>query len=646
MAFTKLFSPIRIRGLELKNRVVMTGMATHMIENDYFVSDQLINYHTARAKGGVGLNTIEVCSVDTLSAQRNMLSISEDCFIEGHKRLTDSIHLAGGKACVQLWQGGTAVMTDPQAEVLVPSEITFTPEFSIPAITIEQMERIRIAYGKAAARAVEAGYDAVEFHAAHNYLPHAFLSGGFNYRTDEYGGSLENRMRYPLQLIESIRSNIPDTMPLFMRIDAFDDDLPNGLTIEEVIAFCKRAGETGVDVLNVSRGNFSSDNALIYEVPPCDLPNGFNVDNASRIRKETGMITMPTGRINTPQLAESILEADKADLIVMARAQLADPEFCNKAKNGEISSIKYCIGCNQGCYDYFTDKTKEHITCLRNPAVGHEKEYEVKKAEICKTVLIAGGGIAGLEAADILYKRGHKPIICEESDHLGGQLLLAGAAPRKEDVTMAVQMAVQNIIDKGIEYRLNTPVTPTLIEERQANAVIVAIGAKPLIPDIPGMNEPYVVNSHDILAGKTSVKGNIVVIGGGLVGLEVAEYVKHKLADNVTVLEMRENVGIDLGEMRRIMVNKSIADSGIKTITNTKCLAIRNNTVFAESNHETIEIPADYVIIAVGARSRSSEEIINCCKNNGIPTYVVGDALRARRALNAIHEAFHAAFEV
>ena len=639
MAFEKLFSSIKIRGLELKNKIVMSGMGTHMTGKDSSeVNQKLIDYHVARAKGGVGMNTTEVCSVDAASSPKGFMAISEDKYIPGLKRLCDAVHEAGGKMCVQLWQGSLAVGMDPSAEILVASDTPVSPEYTIPAISTDRIHQVVEAYGKAARRAAEAGFDAVEFHCAHNYLPHSFLSGGINHRTDEYGGSFENRAKFPLECIESIRKNIPDDMPVFMRIDCHDDFLPGGLTVEDIISFCKMAKEKGVDVLNISRGNILTA-AVMFETPPIDLPNGFNVADASRIRKETGMLTMPAGRINTPEFAEQILDEDKADLVVMARAQLADPEFCNKAKAGRLSSIKYCVGCDQGCYDYFVDPSKDHISCMRNPAVGHEAEYELKKADKPKKVLIAGGGIAALEAADILTKRGHIPVVYEQSDHLGGQMLLAGVAPRKYDMARAVEMAAANAKDTGVEIHLNTKVNKDIIDKASPDAVIIAIGAEPVIPPFEGADEEYVKDSHEVLEKRIKADGSIVVIGGGLVGLEVAEFIKSD-SNDVTVIEMMDSVGKDLGDMRKIAVNMSIEKAGIKTMVNTKCMRIAGHKVYAESEGKAVELEADLVVIAVGSRSRNADEIINACEAGNIPYYTVGDAVKARRALNAIHEAF------
>ena len=301
--FEKLFTPIKIRGMELKHRIVMPAMGTKFSGQASYVTPTHINYHVERVKGGSALNIVEVCSVHTPSAPRGFLSISEDEYIPGLKELTDAIHAEGGKAGLQLWQGSLAVGSDQTAQILMACDTPFSEEITLPGATIEEIKEVVTCFGKAAARAVEAGFDCVEFHCAHNYLPHSFLSGGINFRTDEYGGSFENRAKFPLECIRAIRENIPEDMPLFMRIDAHDDYLEGGLTIEEVIEFCKLAGEAGVDVLDVSRGNIISA-ATKYEVPPIDIPRGFNIDNAARIRKETGMLTIGVGRINTAELAE------------------------------------------------------------------------------------------------------------------------------------------------------------------------------------------------------------------------------------------------------------------------------------------------------------------------------------------------------
>ncbi len=652
MSFKKLFSPIKIRDLELKNRVVMSAMGTHESaesEDGKSVTDKLIAYHAARARGGCGLNTVEVTSVDVASAPTGFLSIAEDRYIPGLRRLNDAVHEAGGKTCVQLWQGGLAVASDRTAQILLPNDMPMSAEYTVPGITEERLYSVIDAFGAAAGRAVEAGFDCLEFHCAHNYLPHSMLSGGINHRTDDWGGSFENRKKFPLACIRAIRENMPEGMPLLMRIDCHDDMLEGGLTVEDVIAFCRDAKEAGVDVLNISRGNILTA-ATVYEVAPVDIPKGFNVEDAARIRRETGMLTMPCGRINTPEYAEQILEEDKADLIVMARAQLADPDFCNKAREGRLNEIKYCIGCDQGCYDYFCaalyDPQVKHITCMRNPALLEEEAWALKAGSASKKVMIIGGGIAGIEAALDLKKTGNEPVIYEKSGNLGGQFVLAGVAPGKSDFRYAVDKAVANVAEQGIEVHLNTEATPEMIEEMRPNAVIISAGSVPVVPDIPGGDSEFVIESHDLLGGREIQGKSAVVIGGGLVGFECAEYLASK-GITVDILEMKHEVLTDLGQLRKITAQFALARLPITVHTDTTCKAIEAGNVIAQKEEEEVSFHADMVVMAVGTKSAETEAFQEVCRKLEIPVYLIGDAKKAPgMALNAIHDAYHAVLEI
>ncbi len=635
--FEKLFSPVKIRDMELKNRIILPSMGTKFVGKASYVTPQLIDYHVARTKGGCGLNMIEVCSVHTPSAPRGFLSISEDEYIPGLKKLTDAIHAEGGKAGVQLWQGSLAVISDQTAQMLVPSDMALTPEMQLPGITKEQIEEIVQCYGKAAKRAVEAGFDCIEFHCAHTYLPHSFLSAGINHRTDEYGGSLENRARFPLQCIRAIRGQMPEGMPLFMRIDAQDDYLKGGITVTDTIAFCKLSKNAGVDVLDISRGNVLTA-GLKYEVPPIDIPNAFNIENASRIRKETGMLTIGVGRINTAELAEQILEENQADMVVMGRAQLADPDFCNKAAAGHTEDIDYCIGCNQGCFDGFENVDSPCITCLRNPAVGREKECILTSAEEPKTVLIAGGGIAGLMAAITLKKRNHNPILCESSDILGGQFLLAGETPRKAEMKKAVISMAEKARRLGVDIRMNTKVTPELIIELHPHTVINATGAKPVVLPVPGNDNPFIVHSHDVLRGTVNVTGNVVIIGGGMSGMGTAEYLAKK-GVKVTVLEAGKDFCADMGSIRKICTKESIHAAGVKPITGVKVTEIKEHTVIGQKENNAVTFPCDYVVMT-GVAKRDGTALKKACYEQHIGYYEIGDAGMARQAINATREAF------
>ncbi len=638
MHFPDLFQPIQIRGMELRNRVVFPAMATNLIAANGYVTDRFIDYHVARAAGGNGLNITEACSVHAPSAPFNFLKISDNKYIPGLKRFTDAIHEAGGKACVQLWQGGMVVAgLDRSAQIIMPSD-TPAGDFVIPGATVETIHEVVQAWGTAARRAVEAGFDTIEFHAAHGYSPHAFLSAAMNRRTDEYGGSLENRARYSLECIDAIRRNIPAEMPLIMRIVAQDDYVENGLTIEEIIAFSKMAKARGVDVLDISRGNAWSA-AVKFEVPAIDLPRSFNVDNAARIRRETGMLTMAVGRINDPQQANDIIADGKADMVVMGRAQITDPEFCNKAAAGNEDDIVRCIACNQGCVDRYTNKNEfPHLSCLRNPSVGREREYALKMTDSPKKVLIAGGGMGGLEAAMVLKQRGHNPLLVEKSGELGGQFLLAGLAPRKVEMREAAISRGQQVIRAGVDVHLNTEVTPELIEEFEPDSVIIATGAEPARFNIPGIGLPHVHTAYDIFANRAEATGRVIVVGGGLVGLEVAEYLAARGAQ-VTVIEALEGIGRDFGAFRKIPVMESLYAEQITTLDKTACVEIKPGSMVVQHEGEQREMACDHVVIAVGARPNDYTAIQGYCEEEQIPYFVIGDASRPRRAIDAIHEA-------
>ncbi len=643
MSHEHLLAPISVRGLTLRNRVLFPGMATVYVDEKGHVSQRLIDYHVARARGGNGLNVTEACCVHTPTALPYFLSIHSDEFVPGLKQLTSAIHAAGGKACVQLWQAGLITLfVAPEVPLVFPSD-----QMGPPGASLELIHECERAFGEAAARAVEAGFDCVEFHCAHNYSPHSFLSAYFNHRTDEYGGSFENRMRYPLECLRSIRRSIPESVPALIRVSAIDDFLEGGMTIEDMIAFLKRAKEVGADIVDVSRGNVVSP-ALIYEVPPIDIPRGFNVENAAAIRKGTGMVTCAVGRINDPDQAEEIIASGKADMVAIGRGQIADPEFVNKVRAGRAADITKCIACDQGCYDRVNDPEHRGISCLQNPAVGREFQFAVKKAARPKTVLVAGGGMGGMLAAAMLQERGHRPILCEATGALGGQFVLAGLAPRKGEMRDAALARAQQLQRAGVDIRLNTRVDAALVEKVKPDAVIVAVGGEPIRFRVPGIDGPNVTDAVTVLTGNAKVKGQVAVIGGGLVGIEVAEYLAEVQpgVTGVTIVEMLGTCGADLGMLRKQSVDENIAKHNICALTDTKCESIRPGAVVAQAGGAPKEIPADYVVIAVGSRAVDHAALDAACERLGIPYYVIGDARQARRAIDATAEAAEAVLAI
>ncbi|MBF0689071.1 MAG: FAD-dependent oxidoreductase [Cellulomonas sp.] len=649
MLYPHLFSPLTVRGVTLKNRVDFPAMATKMGADGGYVTDALIDYHVARARGGCGLLTVEATSVHKPTAPRNFMSIADDSYLEGWIRFNEAVHAAGGKTCIQLWQGGIITPgQDPATYAVIPSDMPVAGGVVLPGATVETIAEIVQAWGEAAARAVAAGFDVLEFHAGHNYSPEMFLSPGFNRRTDEYGGSAENRMRYPLECIDAIRAAIPDDVPLMMRVSAGDDGVPGGNTVDDVIAFTKVAREHGVDMVNVSRGTVMSVN---LQVPTMDHDRGFNVHNAAKFKADTGLVTVAVGRINDPQQAEDIIASGQADMVVMGRAQIADAEFCTKAMAGEEWRIIRCIGCNQGCFDRIAAanaSTFPHISCLQNPAVGREAEFRIPKTDNPRTVLIAGGGIGGMEAAERLHALGHKPILCEASARLGGQFYMAGLAPRKQEMSDAALSRASTLEHFGVDVRLSTPVTPELIDQVAPDEVIIAIGSTPITLDLEGSDQNSVIDTETVLTGYSQLTGDVVVIGGGLVGLEVAEYLAQNdpRVTSVTVVEMGSEVGRDLGTLRKQEVMTHLALHEVATVVDTRCLRINAEGVVVEHDGEVSTIPATGVVVAVGSRSLDTTELTDHCLARKIPFHIIGDARSPRRAIDAVAEAAEVAISM
>ena len=636
VAFDALFSPITIKGLTLKNRVIMPAMKTSFCTENGEITQQLIDYHVARAKGGCGLNITECCAVHESTHGINYMALYKPVHKNGLKALADALHKAGGKLCVQLWHGGNVIKRH------LPEDVTpMTPE----NMTKEDIDTIVAAFGNAAAMAVEAGVDCIEFQAAHGFLPHAFLSTAYNKRTDEYNGSFENRARFAFECIEAIRKNMPEDMPLLMRVNAQDDHPRGGMSINDTIEFIKAAKEKGVDMADVSRGNPDSE-GIKYEVPSFDVPKGFNIDNAAIIRASVDMPVAVAGRINRPKLANNAIAEGKVDMVAVGRGQLADPDFCNKVQAGDIDRIRYCIGCNQGCFDGINDPKIGRISCLRNPFIG--KEGSDRSSEALgqrKRVLIAGAGIAGLVAANILVHRGHIPVIYEASNQLGGQLILAGRAPTKTEMEEAAVWEGEEVKRLGVEIHLNTPVTTELIEQMNPDAVIIAIGAAPRRIPMPGMDLPNVFVAHDVLAGKATPKGKVAILGGGLVGIEVAEYLTLRGAECI-VLSRSMQMGGNLGKIRKLFVAEQLQEMGIQCIVNASGKEITPTEVLYEQDGFLKALECDNVVIAMGSKARPSEDLQDKCKEMDIPCFVVGDAANAGLALLSSAQGAEAAMKI
>lgn len=636
--FDALFSPMKIRGLELKNRVVLPGMNTKMVRNKHEIGEDMIAYHVAKAKAGCALNIFEVAAVCPEPHAYMYMGLYTDKDVEELRKLTDAVHAVGGKMAIQLWHGGFT----PQYFFDESNKLE-TPD----TLSVERLQEIEKQFGAAAKRAADAGFDAVEFHGGHSYLPHEMLSPGTNHRTDEYGGNFENRCRFAWNCIKEIRANIPDSMALFMRCDAVDELMQENMTEQEIVDFINRSAELGVDVVDLSRGN-SMSFATVYEVPPYLLKPGFNMDNIAKIKAQVSIPVMGVGRVNTPELADKLIAEGKVDLVGIGRGQITDPQWVKKAQEGHPELIRRCIGCDQGCYDAVIDPRFKTITCTRNPLACLEYKG-LQKTESPKKVMIIGGGMGGMMAAEILKARGHEPAIYEASDHLGGQFLLAGVAPQKQEMTAAAEWEVKEVERMGIETHLNTPVTPELIAEVKPDEVIVAIGSDYVCPAIPGAETAY--HQYQVLTGEVKLSGNVCVVGCGSVGSEVAMLLAAQ-GCKVTVME-KKGVGNDLTMLRKMFIKPQFKGFGITGMSGTAVLGIEDGkkvhfVVTDRKTKESTQGSADFdaVVLCMGITARGSEDLQAKCAELGVPCHVIGDAKQARTALWATREAAKVALDM
>ena len=635
MSLTNLFAPINIGKMEVKNRLVMPALTTGFTFGE--VNNQLKNYFIARARGGVGLIVVGIVSVDPSTDY--VVSVSDDKFIPGLRDLAESIHRHGAKTAMQLWHPGRYEFTLITGRQPVSSSDVAPPILSRQKprpLTIPEIEKLEDNFAQGAERVKRAGFDAVELIGSAGYIISQFLSPITNKRTDKYGGNLENRMRFVLQIIEKTKDAIGTDFPIMCRISG-DELIPGGNTLKETQIIAQKLEKAGVQAFNVTAGWHESRVPMIT----MDVPRGGYVYLAEGIKealKGTEARVIASNRINDPILAEQILRDGKADMISMGRALVADPELPNKAREGRFDEIVTCVACNQGCMDSLFEGAP--ITCMVNPHVGKEGEVEINPVERARRVLVVGGGPAGMKAAQIAAMRGHKVSLFEKGDRLGGQLNLASVAPGREELSKIVEYLEVQLRKLGVEVQLNEEVTPSRVIELNPEVVILATGAAPIIPDIPGADLHNVLQAWDVLAGK-EVKGkNVVIVGGGGVGCYTAHYLVAR-GKEVTLLEMLDKTAKDVGVSNRWIIRDSLRKGGVKTFTSTKVESISEKAVFATTNGERLTLPADSVVVALG--SKSNRSLAEPLREKIPEIYEIGDCVEPRKALQAIHEGENAA---
>ncbi len=651
MKFPKLFSPIKIGTLELPNRIVYSPCGSTTASEEGYVTDRMLDLYHSYASGGAALVCVEDTHVNLIGGRPPF--IYDDSFIPGFSNLAEAIHKGGAKAALHLGHLGRCshsllgpkLHALPKGGQLAPSALAYaSPGYVVPrAMTVDEILSTEDDFAEAAFRGKKAGFDVIWLHGAHSFLINNFLSAESNKREDEYGGSFNKRLRFLLEVIQKIKQKIGDDYPLMVSLNAVEA-LEGGLTIEHTRQIAQHLEAAGVNAIRLSHGNLPPvameglDYFGMVSASSPRLPQGYLVHLALAVKDVVSIPVMVAGRILSPELAEKFLEQEKVDLIGIGRGIIADPEWPNKAKEGRENEIRHCIGCGVCAPG---PKIRQ---CSVNPRWVHEAEYTITPATQVKNVFIAGGGPAGLEAAQIAALRGHKVTLFEK-DRLGGQINIACVPPARQDIKLfldyqKVQMELLKIKIK------NEELTADKVKQAKPDAVVVATGAHPSWPDFPGSHNQNVVTVWQVLDGSVVPTGNVVILGGKQYGAETAEYLAAKGCQVTIVEESAEiaspssggadyKVGLDATYLRQ-----SLRFLGVNIMTKTVFEEINGNGVTVNRKGERCTIGADTVVLALG--HEGNKELAEQLKDLGIELYIVGDCSGVGRLQKAIKEGFKA----
>ncbi|MFC1944765.1 FAD-dependent oxidoreductase [Chloroflexota bacterium] len=628
--FPRLFQPGSIGKLRLRNRIMMAPMGTGYEDDDGTAGRRLIDYFRVRS-GGVGLVIAGVAFLGPGGG----LKLDGDEFISPLRSLVDAIHRGGTGACLQLGHLGAVAAIYPRASDLPPVAPSPVPLYAggpVPKeLTGAEIEGLVESFALAAGRARKAGFDCVELHGAHGYLISQFLSPLFNKREDEYGGEVRGRARFLLDIISAVRSKCGGDFPILVRLNGEEYEA-GGVKIEDTKALAGLLEDAGADALHISYGTQTSPEPLAI-APSCH-PQGLLVPLASEIKEAVDIPVITVGRIRSPYFAEEVIAEGKADFVALGRALLADPHWAEKAGKGEIEDIRPCIGCNSCVQGALAEG--QGLRCAVNPELGREEEYEIKRTARPKKVVVVGGGPAGMEAGRVTALRGHRVTLYEKGPRLGGQLLAASRPPHKAEIEELTRHLATQLGKLGIELKLETEFTSDEAESSKPDTLILATGASPSLPDIPGVDRENVLTAEEVLLGRETGK-RVAVIGGELVGCETAEYLAEG-GREVVIMRRGRKMATNLGPVVRALLLRRLRQRGVRMITGVSSYReiTADGISFVNSQGAEELIAADTVVLASG--TAPNDNLLRELKGKVAEAYAIGDCAGPKNLLNAIHE--------
>ncbi len=642
----RLFETGRIGKLEIKNRILMAPMGIGALaEPDGRLSERAIDYYRARAQGGVGMIITGMTCVDVeveKKAEEGLgvfTRVDSPIHIGRLAELVEAVHDYGAKLCVQLTAGVGRVgfgdiLYKGHAVAPSPGSCFWNPRIKARALTTGEVERLVRAFARAALFLRAAGVDGVELHGHEGYLLDQFQSALWNQRSDKYGGDLEGRLRFPLEVIHAIKATLGHGFPVIYRFGLVHH-IKGGREMEESLEMARRFESGGADALEVDAGCYET---WYWAHPPTYQPPGCMVDMAEKVKEVVNIPVIAVGKLGYPELAERVLKEKKADFISLGRALLADPEWPEKVKDKRFQEIRPCIGDHTGCLSrIFRGK---YLSCTVNPEAGMERAFALRPATKRKSVLIIGGGPAGMQGAVVAARRGHRVSLWEKRDRLGGNLIPASVPAFKKDLRTLVDYLSTQVRTWGVEVRLGKEATRDGVEEADPDVVVVAAGAVPLVPQIPGREKLRLCTAVDLYLGHGEAGEEVVVIGGGAVGCEGAVYLA-RMGKRVSIVEIMGRICRGENGANRQHLMKMLAGEGVTVFTRSRVEEITERGVVLKGQGGDGEIRADSVVVAAGLKPESM--LIEQLKGLPFDVYAVGDCVRPGRVMQAIWEGFRTA---